>query len=150
MNLETRLLGTIEYQPEDIVTFPAGLPGFENEHQFLFFPIEGGDGMFSLQSIATPHLCFIAMDPFMLDPSYAPVLSPDECKALQVDKELDLCFYVLCALKKPVENSTVNLKCPIAYNPDTQTAYQVFLDTEAYAMHHPLSEFSHSEEDGAC
>lgn len=151
MNLETRLLGAIEYQPEDIITFPKGVPGFEDEHQFLFLPIEGSDTtLLSMQSVVTPHLCFIAMDPFMLNPSYTPVLTPEECEALQVEQEEDLCFYVLCALKKPVESSTVNLKCPIALNPSTQTAFQVFLDTDAYTMHHPLSEFSRSKEEGAC
>ena len=51
-------------------------------------------------------------------------------------------YYVLCVVKNPVSDSTVNLKCPVAINPETRVAYQVILDTEDYEMRHPLAEFS--------
>ena len=151
MNLQTRFFGVITYEEDDIITFPCGLPSFEDEHSFLLLPIEEIDSnLLCLQSIATPALSFILMNPFSLDPSYAPTLSQGERKLLEVGRDEDLCFYVLCAMKRPVSESTVNMKCPIALNPDIQTAYQIILETDSYHMRHPLSEFSHSEEDASC
>lgn len=151
MKLDTRLLGTIEYKQDDIITFPAGLPGFEAERTFLLLPIaESENCLFCLQSTATPELSFILLNPFSLDCRYAPKLQSSEQKMLGVTRDEELCFYVLCSLKRPVGESTVNMKCPIAYNPDTQTAYQVILEDDQLHMHHPLSEFSEKKEDVQC
>ncbi len=146
MKLNTRLFGTVEYTENDVISFPNGLPSFETEHSFLLLPIAGSDEtLFCLQSILTPALSFILMNPFHLDPSYAPELSQDERKQLQVERDQDLCFYVMCAMKHPVETSTVNLKCPIALNPDVQIASQVILDSSDLHMRHPLSDFAQKE-----
>ena len=151
MKLETRLLGTIEYGREDVLTFPNGLPSFEDEHAFLVLPIEGsGGGLLCLQSVTTPALSFLMMNPFPLCPSYAPVLQPKEREEMGVSRDEELCFYVLCALKRPVERSTVNLKCPIVLNPDRKLGCQVILDTQAYSMHHPIADLSKSKEDASC
>ena len=151
MKLETRLLGTIDYEQEDVLTFPNGLPSFEDEHAFLMLPIEGsGGGLLCLQSVTTPALSFLMMNPFSLYPSYAPVLQPKERKEMGVSRDQELCFYVLCALKRPVEHSTVNMKCPIVFNPDKKLGGQVILDTQEYSMHHPVADFSKSKEDASC
>lgn len=151
MTLETRLFGSIPYEEEDVITFPAGLPSFEDEHQFLLLPLAGSDEtLLCLQSVSTPELSFIVMNPFSLDRSYTPILRPNERKDLGVERDEDLCFYVLCAMKRPVSNSTVNLRCPVALNPDKKIAYQIILETDHYQMHHALSEFSQNEEGGSC
>ncbi len=151
MKLESRLFGPIDYEPEDIIHFPSGLPSFNDEHQFLLIPMdESGHGPFCLQSVCTPTLTFMLMNPFTLCLDYTPVLRPSERKDLGVTRDEDLCFYVMCAMKRPVHTSTVNMKCPIALNPDTKTAFQVILDTDQFHMRHALSEFFHSKEDAPC
>jgi len=151
LNLNTRLFGPIEYGEDDVVHFPQGLPSFEDEKEFLILPIEGShETLLCLQSITTPALSFVMVNPFSLAPYYAPVLRENERQLLGVEKDTDLCFYVLCAMKRPVGSSTVNMKCPIAFNPDNRIACQVILDTDQYHMRHPLSEFSRSEEDASC
>ena len=89
------------------------------------------------------------MDPFSLLPHYEPVLQPHELKELGVKDSQELGFYVLCVVKKPVSDSTVNLKCPVAIHPETRTARQVILETDAYEMRHPLAQFG-GEEGAPC
>lgn len=151
MKLNTRLFGSVEYAQTDLIHFPGGLPSFENEHDFLLLPIEGGeDNLFCLQSIMTPALSFILMNPFSLDPAYAPKLQKSELEQLHVSRDQDLCFYVLCAMKRPVDTSTVNMKCPIAINPDDQIAMQVILEQEELQMRHSLSQFASKKEGSPC
>ncbi len=146
LNLNTRLLGVINYNEEDVISFPNGLPSFEDERAFLLLNIEGGeDSMFCLQSTTTPELSFILMNPFSLDQSYEPRLRKSELEQLQVKRDEELCFYVLCALKRPVSDSTVNMRCPIVINPDIKTGCQVILETDDFHMRHPLSEFSKTD-----
>lgn len=151
MKLQAKYFGEVEYLEEDIITFPSGLFGFEDERQFLLLPFDGSAGtLLCFQSVRTPALAFVVMDPFSLLPEYAPVLQPQELKELGVGDSQDLGFYVLCVVKKPVADSTVNLKCPVAINPETRVARQVILDADAYEMRHPLAQFGGTEEAALC
>lgn len=143
MNLETKYFGRITYNSEDVLEFPNGLFGFEQEKQFLLLPFSGSQGnMLCLQSILAPSPAFILMNPFSLKPDYAPVLSGEELQLMGVSHSYELCYYVMCVAREPVGESTVNLRCPIVVNPDLHRACQVILDTEEYHMRHRLDEFS--------
>lgn len=144
MKLQTKYFGEIEYEAGEILAFPAGIFGFEEEHSFLLLPFDGSHGnMLCLQSTATPALAFIVLDPFALKPDYAPVLRKPELQQFGVADAGELGFYVLCAVKKPVSDSTVNLRCPLVVHPETRVARQVIM--EQYEMRHPLSEFGSGE-----
>ncbi len=148
LKLQTKYFGEIEYEAGDAIRFPEGLFGFEEEQSFLLLPFDGGGGMLCLQSMKTPALAFVVLDPFTLKPDYAPELEPSELEAFGVKEAGDLGFYVLCAVKNPVSDSTVNLKCPLVIHPETREARQVIM--ERYEMRHPLAEFSRREEAAPC
>ena len=113
---------------------------------FGMLPFDRSAGtLLCFQSVQTPALAFVAMDPFALRPDYAPVLQPQELKSLGVQDSQELGFYVLCVVKNPVADSTVNLKCPVAIHPETRSARQVILETDCYDMRHPLAEFGRWE-----
>lgn len=145
MKTDTKYFGEIDYEPDELLTFPKGLYGFEDENQFLLLPFSETGTLFSLQSVKTPQLSFILMDPFSLEGSYAPVLQPDELKFLNAERSEDLFYYVLCVVKEPVSESTVNMRCPIAVN-DDGVGVQVILENASWHMRHKLDEF-HREED---
>lgn len=143
MQLNTKYFGQIDYTPEDVLTFPSGLFGFEEEKQFLLLPFAGSDGnMLCFQSLEIPSLAFIAMNPFSLKPDYAPVLSDEALHLMGVERSEDLCYYVMCVAREPVGESTLNLRCPVVVNPDLHRGMQVILDTGDYHMRHRLDEFS--------
>ena len=150
MKAATRFFGEIEYSEGDVVTFRNGLYGFEDETRFLLLPFEENEMFYALQSLATPELCFLLAHPFSLDAGYAPVLQAEELKALEAKRSEDLCYYVMCAVKKPVSESTVNMKCPVALNPDTREAMQVILEEGPWGMRHLLSEYEGKKGGSAC
>ena len=149
MQLATKYFGEIECDEEDILHFPGGLFGFEEEQKFVLLPFAGSGGtLLCLQSTVTSALAFVVMDPFALWPGYAPSLQAPDLKALGVEQGGDLGYYVLCVVKDPISESTVNLKCPVAINIQTRTARQVIL--EQYEMRHLLSEFGPAGEGQSC
>lgn len=151
MQIATKYFGSVEYIPEDVLSFPNGLFGFEEEKEFLLLPFAGSDGnLLCFQSLHTPSLAFIAMNPFSLNPSYTPVLSAEELRLMGVERSEDLCYYVLCVVRDPVGESTVNFKCPIALNDENRRAVQVILETDAYHMRHRLSDFSGEGGETSC
>ena len=125
MHLMTKYFGQIDYDPTEVLSFPNGIFG-------------------------TPSLAFVAMNPFSLDPNYAPVLSDEELYLMGVSSSQDLCYYVLCVVREPVGESTVNLKCPIVIHAEEKKAVQVILDTGTYHMRHRLSEFRSEEAGSVC
>ena len=146
MKVQSKYFGEIDCEKEDILTFPAGLFGFEEEREFLLLPFEGSAAtLLCFQSAVTPGLAFVAMNPFTLKPDYAPKLTPKELEAMEVERSEDLCFYTLCVVRNPVGDSTVNLRCPVAINDHTRRAVQVILEEDNYHMHHLLSEFGRKE-----
>ena len=142
LKIETRYFGEITYGEEELIRFPGGLFGFEDEHEYLLLSFEEGGILYSLQSVKTPYLSFTLTHPFSLCSSYAPVLQPEELKSLGVGKSEDLYYYVLCVVRDPVSQSTVNMRCPVAINPDTHVAMQVILEDTSWQMRHPLEEFT--------
>lgn len=151
LKVQTKYFGEVEYDHDDLVTFPVGLFGFDDEHEYLLIPFEGNDGnLVCFQSTMTPGLAFVALNPFSLTEEYEPVLQPTELDELGVQESGELCYYTLCVVKKPVADSTVNLKCPVAINVTTRVARQVILENDAYEMRHPLSQFNPNEGDGLC
>ena len=140
MLLQTKYFGQLDCPEEQVLQFPKGLFGFEEEKRFFLLPFEGS--LLCFQSVATPALAFVAVNPFFLKPDYAPVLTREELEELGVERSEELCFYALCVARNPVAGSTVNLRCPVLINDQTRQAMQVILDTEEYQMHHLLSEFA--------
>lgn len=146
LKLTTKYFGDIEYSEDAVLHFPKGLFAFEEETEFLLLPFSGSGGtLLCLQSVATPQLAFVAMNPFSLHGAYAPVLQPEELEYLGVKDSTELCYYALCVVKNPVSSSTVNLKCPVVVNEDTRRCMQVILDGETYGMRHLLAEFEQKE-----
>ena len=150
MKLRTKYFHEIDCGEEDVIRFPSGLFGFEEERAFLLLPFAGSGGaLLCLQSVRTPALAFVAVNPFAFCPGYAPELSEEELRLLGVARSQELCFYTLCVVREPVGESTVNLKCPVAVNPDRREAMQVILDTEEYHMRHRLADL-HREGAAEC
>lgn len=142
METKTKYFGTISYEAEDIITFPDGIIGFEEETAFLLLPFKGSEGkLLCFQSLKTPGLAFVAMDPFSLNPEYRPILAEEELSLMEVSRSEDVFYYALCAVREPVSETTVNFKCPIVYNDHTQKAMQVILQTGDYQMRHRLGDF---------
>lgn len=151
MQLNTKYFGPIAYDPADVLQFPQGLFAFEAEKEFLLLPFADSEGaLLCLQSLSTPNLAFVVMNPFSLAPSYAPALQARELRELEAERDQDLCFYTLCVVKDPISDSTVNLRCPVVINDRTHRAMQVILDTADYHMRHPLSEFQGKGAEAPC
>lgn len=151
MLTQTKYFGEVQYNTDDILQFKDGLFGFELEHHFLLLPFAGSDAsLLCLQSLTTPALAFVLMNPFSLKADYAPILPQDELQALGVVHSEELCYYVLCVVRNPVSSSTVNLKCPVVINDESRESMQVILEMPEYEMRHPLSDFAPREAERSC
>lgn len=148
---QTKYFGEVEYLSVDILQFKDGIFGFETEHHFLLLPFEGSEAtLLCLQSLNTPSLAFVLMNPFSLKADYMPVLPQDALQSMGVAHSEELCYYVLSVVRNPVSSSTVNLKCPVVMNAESRECMQVILEIPEYEMRHLLSDFAPREADNSC
>ncbi|MBE0451359.1 MAG: flagellar assembly protein FliW [Clostridia bacterium] len=141
MVLTTEHLGEIEFQKEDIIHFPKGLPGFEDEKEFIVVLTGDIDFPFTyLQSVKSNDLAFIVTDPFLFIENYDFELSDEDADILGVKSEEkidDITVYTIVTIPEDVDQTTVNISAPIIINLKEKIGKQVLLK-EYDEMKYPL------------
>lgn len=124
--------GEVEYNPDNLLHFPAGLIGLPNLHHFIVMPNKKEGPLFWIQSIDDPDIAFVLTDPtnFFLDYQLAPEES--ERKKLAIDHDDE--FFILSVVTVPPDQKlTLNLAAPILFAPKTNRAMQVILENSPYS-----------------
>ncbi|MEK5040718.1 flagellar assembly protein FliW [Sporosarcina sp. FSL K6-3457] len=138
MNIQTKFHGDIELQPDQIWNFPKGIPGFEDENQFLLLPIEGNDIFQVLQSTLTPTTAFIVANPYTLVDDYSFDVDEPTVNLLNIKSEQDVFVLSIISLKEPFESSTINLQAPLIFQATTKKARQMILNDNKFSLRHPI------------
>lgn len=142
MKIQTDYYGEVEYGKEDLVTLVEGLFGFPDLKYYLPLCLsEEDDSMIMLQSTERPEVAFLLINPVFLCPDYTAVLTPEELSYLKVSDSGELSYYVICVIRDNYLDNTVNLKCPLAINPQTRMGMQIILESSPYGFRHKLSSF---------
>jgi flagellar assembly factor FliW len=139
MRIETKFQEVIEIDEPQILTFEQGLPGFEDEKQFVLLPIEGIE-ISMLQSIQTSELAFITTDPFQFFKQYDFELSTADLEFLELKDEKDVHVQVIITVADPYERSTANLQAPVIINTKINKCKQIILSDSKYRTKHLLTE----------
>lgn len=138
MKIETKYHGTVEYEEKDIIFFKNGLPGFEELHKFIIFPLEDNPYFKILQAIKVPEIGLVTVNPFDFVKEYEISLSEELQQALQVEKPEEVLILNTVTLNSEVSKITTNLKAPIVININKRLGEQIILDNEKYSIKHPL------------
>jgi flagellar assembly factor FliW len=129
----TRHFGEIDYDPDKIITFPQGIPGFPNHNRFLLMSEdEEEDTFFWLQSIDDGEVAFTLMDVYKVLPDYDPKVDPEELKELGEVNSLEI--YNIVVIPEYVRQMRVNLKAPIVINTETGLGMQVICINDEYPI----------------
>jgi len=95
MEIKTRFFGNQTIDPDSIITFPKGIPGFDDLTHYKLFHQEGSDKIFWLQSVDDERLSFSVTQPGHFKINYRFVLTDDEQATLQADETSELVFLIL-------------------------------------------------------
>jgi flagellar assembly factor FliW len=136
MNIDTRYHGNIEVEKEDILSFGQGLPGFQEEKEFVLLPLPENKWFYILQSLTTPELGFVVTDPFIFFKEYEFKLDASTKESLNEPEEKDIKVFSILSIKEPLHESTANLQAPIVINLSNNKAKQLILNDTAYKTKH--------------
>ena len=142
-SVQTKFFGELEYSEDALFHFPAGLPGFENQHSFVFLQMPNSAPLMFLQSLTSPNLCFVLLPIMVVDPEYKLELSPEDLMTLglppdrqpAISKDI-LCAAIICAAES--QTPTANLLAPVVVNLATKAGMQVINSEFGYSHCHRL------------
>jgi flagellar assembly factor FliW len=132
-----------QYDESAVLTFPAGLPGFERATRFVIREEAGFAPVVSLQSIDGEELSFLAVPVGALDAAYSLAVNEDDLRRLGLPAERQpqpgrevLCLALLCAPRNGP--ATANLLAPVVVNLKTHLAVQAVRSDTRYSHQHLL------------
>jgi flagellar assembly factor FliW len=143
LRIATKFFGDRDCDANSIYTFPAGLPGFEDQQSFCFLTVPGSEPLLFMQSTTTQNLCFVLLPILVVDPDYNIALTEEELSMLElpagsrprIGREI-LCAALVCS--EGGAQPTVNLMSPIVVNLKTKAGLQVIHSESVYSHRHPL------------
>ncbi|MGL1931419.1 MAG: flagellar assembly protein FliW [Desulfotalea sp.] len=145
MNTIQTRFGTIEYQIENLLNFPAGLIGLPNLRQFIVMPNKKKGPLFWIQSVDDPAMAFVLTNPLDFFPDYSVNIETSERATLGINE--DDAFYLLSVVTVPPNQEiTLNLAAPILFAPKTNRAIQIILEKGEYTTKELLPKVDEDQE----
>lgn len=141
MKLETRHFGTIEIDEKKILDFPEGLPGFENVKKFILLGKLEEESPFQwLQSVDSPELAFVVIDPRLIKPDYIVDVDDNEAEILEVKDTNNVLVYSIVVVPEDITAMTANLKAPVLINTENNKGKQMINRNDEYPLKYYIIE----------
>ncbi|OEF97709.1 flagellar assembly protein FliW [Desulfuribacillus alkaliarsenatis] len=138
MQIESTRLGTIEIDKDKIINFPSGIPGFQDDKQFVLVPMGEDNPFLFLQSVTDKNLCFILVEPHVFFNDYDIMLSEELVESLSIEKSEDVAIYTIVTIKDDLKKATTNLHAPLVVNAGKFLAKQYIISDGNYLTRQPL------------
>lgn len=122
------------WKEEDVITFPSGLPGFEEHKRFVIVSVPEYEPFHWLQSIDGKLIRLAIINPMMFRSDYNPKVSREELATLDVQVATELLMYVIVTIRQPVGESTANLMGPLFINIRKRIGKQIIIEDNAYSL----------------
>jgi flagellar assembly factor FliW len=119
-----------------VLTFVAPPPGLAPLVDFSLDKIDGADGLYAMHAASDAELRLFLLDAQVHLPGYAPMLTDEQCAAVDVTTPQDA--IVLVVANPAEEGTTVNLLAPIVVNASTGASAQFILEGQDYSLRQEL------------
>ena len=128
---------TVSGAEQAVVGFPLGLAGFERCRSFVLIAADAAPFQW-LTCVDGPPATFLVVDPHRVMTDYRATLGRAEVECLGPVTDSSLLWLAIVLVE---EDGTiaVNLRAPIAINPETMTGVQVMRPESEYSLRHVLS-----------
>ncbi len=138
MEIQSKELGSQQVNSDVIITFPRGIPGFEDQTRFRLFQQEGSEIVYWLQAVNNEDLTFSVAHPAHFNINYNFVLTDEEEQLLQIKNSEDLVILIMLhkdddGQGKPTIKGSI--KSPLLINSEKRIGFQkVMIEIEQSIM----------------
>ncbi len=150
MKLETTRFGEVEIPDDRVITFPEGLPGFDDNK--LYFLIHSYDNptVHWLQSASDPDVALLLMDPLTLDPSFSVTPRPEELRPIGAGDDWADSVLTRVIVRSGEHDGQLfaNFFAPVFFNVDERVAMQLPMVGSKYSVREVWPRPEAANEDG--
>ncbi len=137
--INSEKLGRLGVDKDLLLTFPEGIPGFQQIHEYALIPHSVESPFSWLQAFNDPGLSFLVTDPLIFMTNYQPTYLPEEIKILESEDPSALITLVMVSIPhNDPSKTTINLMAPLCINPKNRKGRQVILTQFNYSHQTPL------------
>ncbi len=138
MIIETARFGSIEIEPEKIIYFKDGLPGFESLTKYIILSPPELSPFHVLQSIEDGDISFIISNPFLFKNDYSPYINETVFRELEIEDDSQAAIFTIIVIPNDYRKMTANLMAPIIINSEKRLGKQVILDKGDYPIRYSI------------
>jgi flagellar assembly factor FliW len=120
------------YSKEDTIAFPAGIPGFEKNKEFVLVSIPEYAPFEWLVCVDGSKVRFAIINPMLFKPDYTPAILKEQLEDLEIEKPEDVLLYCIVTIRENPLESTANLVGPIIINKRKRIGKQVIIEDDRY------------------
>ena len=132
MQVETSRFGKIEIKETELITFPWGIPGFENLKSYVLLEYKNGPFQW-LQSVEEPSVAFVVCPPDFLGLVYT---APDAKKRLiKLENEDELVVLNIVSFDREKGAMRFHIKSPLLFNVSARIGYQWTMEADELKGH---------------
>lgn len=140
MNIKTTRFGEVEIDESRVIHFPEGLIGFPDDKKYIILEHKPNSPFMWLQSLTSPGLAFVIMNPFLVYPDYLKDISPEEEIAMKPGtNETVMIFTIVTIPQGRAGESTTNLLAPVIIDPEAKEGKQAIMANYDYSHRHPIN-----------
>lgn len=137
MRIDTTNFGELEIKDNQVIDFPEGIPGFEDQREFVLlnnYDTEEPVPFMWLQSTRDPELALVVAIPFFLRPDYEVDIPDDVLSTLDIKEPKEVGVYSVVKIQDAVEEMTFNLMSPIVINSRNRKGCQIVQDDSQWKV----------------
>jgi len=144
MKINTTRFGTVEIAEDKLISFPFGLPGFDQEKNWCVLHTDGHPGVHWLQSVDDSEVALLIADPEQLFPDYDVTVQDTDLACIGVVISDDttepppVVMRVVLSVERLKGVVTANLRAPIMIHLEKRLAVQIPLTSGNYSVRQPL------------
>lgn len=140
MLIQTKYLGEILITEDQIIKFPQGILGFENNQEFIILNIIDNDNFKILQDLKHPNIAFFIINPWDFYKNYTVDLPDEELGKIGIfpNQNNEFVVFNIVTLGKTFQESTANLLAPIVINTENKSGRQFIQNDTIYTTRHSI------------
>jgi flagellar assembly factor FliW len=139
MKVLTKAYGEIEIEERQRITFPRGLFGFEELHEFALLDATQPP-FYWLQSVQRVEVAFVLIPPEFFRPDYAPDVDAAELAEIGITEPEDMLVFSIVTIPPSAQRMTANLQGPLILNRRTHVGRQCISPNPQWGIRHVIVE----------
>jgi len=137
MRVKTKAYGELDVDERQLVSFPAGLLGFEQFKDYVLLDARQKP-FFYLQSLDVAELAFILIDPFLFRPDYLVDVSDEVLAGIGVTAPNEVLVFAIVTVPADGGAPTANLMGPVIINKSNRRGMQAVLADSRWKVKHDI------------